>query len=59
MKEISMEEYLAMEKEWMAKQRVNSFSEKLWYLAEEDEEEESYVFDMNEFPAIQVHNSLS
>ncbi|GJT21116.1 hypothetical protein Tco_0891053, partial [Tanacetum coccineum] len=30
MKEISMEEYLAMEKEWMAKQRVNSFSEKLY-----------------------------
>ncbi|GJT35142.1 hypothetical protein Tco_0925561 [Tanacetum coccineum] len=41
------------------KQRVNSLYEELWYLVEEDEEEESYVFDINEFLAIQVHNSLS
>ncbi|GKF60593.1 hypothetical protein Tco_0177379, partial [Tanacetum coccineum] len=59
MKEITMEEYLALEKEWMGKQRMNLFSEKLWYLVEEDEEEESYVFDMNRFPAIKVRNSPS
>ncbi|GJS35374.1 hypothetical protein Tco_0533756 [Tanacetum coccineum] len=54
-----MEEYLAIENEWMAKQRVNSFSKKLWYLTKEDEEEESYVLDMNEFPAIQIRKNLS
>ncbi|GJY08148.1 hypothetical protein Tco_0375202 [Tanacetum coccineum] len=59
MKEITIKEYLAMEMDWMAKQKMNSSSEKLWYLAEEDEEEESYVFDMNEFPAIQFRGSLS
>ncbi|GJU36220.1 hypothetical protein Tco_1184574 [Tanacetum coccineum] len=38
---------------------MNSSLEKLWYLADEDDEEETYVFDMNEFSAIQIHNYLS
>ncbi|GJV23244.1 hypothetical protein Tco_1375939 [Tanacetum coccineum] len=43
----------------MAKQSMNSYFEKLWYLADEDDEEETYVFDMNEFTAIQILNNLS
>nr|GEX46508.1 hypothetical protein [Tanacetum cinerariifolium] len=43
----------------MAKQSMDSSSEKLWYLADEDDEKETFVFDMNEFPAIQIHNNLS
>ncbi|GKE06267.1 hypothetical protein Tco_1398285 [Tanacetum coccineum] len=38
---------------------MNSSFEKLWYFADEDDEEETYVFDMNEFPSIQIHNNLS
>ncbi|GKA60275.1 hypothetical protein Tco_0759682 [Tanacetum coccineum] len=38
---------------------MNSSLEKLWYLADEDDEEETYVFDMNEFLSIQIHNNLS
>ncbi|GJZ05226.1 hypothetical protein Tco_0538501 [Tanacetum coccineum] len=59
MKEIKIKEYLAMEIEWMAKQKMNSSSKKLWHLAEEDEKEESYIFDMNEFPTIQLGGNLS
>ncbi|GJW08182.1 hypothetical protein Tco_1570605 [Tanacetum coccineum] len=43
----------------MGKQSTDSSLEKLWYLADEDDEEENYVFDMNEFLAIQIHNNLS
>nr|GEY04860.1 hypothetical protein [Tanacetum cinerariifolium] len=38
---------------------MNSSLEKLWYLANEDDEAETYMFDMNEFPFIQIHNNLS
>ncbi|GJS82930.1 hypothetical protein Tco_0749471 [Tanacetum coccineum] len=48
-----------MEDKKIAKQSMNSSLEKLWYLADEDDEEETYVFDMNEFSAIQIHNYLS
>ncbi|GJQ93716.1 hypothetical protein Tco_0004855 [Tanacetum coccineum] len=48
-----------MEDKKMVKQSMDSSYEKLWYLADEDDEEETYVFDMNEFPAIQIHNNLS
>ncbi|GJZ09933.1 hypothetical protein Tco_0544216 [Tanacetum coccineum] len=58
-KEIIIEEYFTMEDKKMAKQSMDSSYEKLWYLADEDDEEETYVFDMNEFPAIQIHNNLS
>ncbi|GJZ01516.1 hypothetical protein Tco_0519477 [Tanacetum coccineum] len=57
--EITIEEYLAMEDKKMAKQSMDSSLEKLWYLADKDDEEENYVFDMNEFLAIQIHNNLS
>ncbi|GJZ48308.1 hypothetical protein Tco_0602140, partial [Tanacetum coccineum] len=43
MEGITIEEYLAMEERKMAKQSVNSSFDKLWYLADEDEEEESYL----------------
>ncbi|GJW80964.1 hypothetical protein Tco_0144939 [Tanacetum coccineum] len=56
---ITIEEYLAMENKKMAKQSMNLSFEKLWYLADEDDEKETYVFDMNEFLAIQIHNNLS
>ncbi|GKD95749.1 hypothetical protein Tco_1379646 [Tanacetum coccineum] len=59
MKGITIEEYLAMKDKKMAKQSMNSYFEKLWYLADEDDEEETYVFDMNEFTAIQILNNLS
>ncbi|GJS71238.1 hypothetical protein Tco_0704079 [Tanacetum coccineum] len=42
----------------MAKQFMNSSFEKLWYLANEDDEEETYLFDINEFLAIQIHSSI-
>ncbi|GJX94210.1 hypothetical protein Tco_0348796 [Tanacetum coccineum] len=48
-----------MEDKKMAKQCMNSSFEKLWYLAAEDDKEETYVFDMNKFSAIQIHNNLS
>ncbi|GKD25825.1 hypothetical protein Tco_1232039 [Tanacetum coccineum] len=48
-----------MEDKNIAKQSMNSSFEKLLYLADEDDEEETYVLDMNEFPAIQIHNNLS
>ncbi|GKB04580.1 hypothetical protein Tco_0832723 [Tanacetum coccineum] len=48
-----------MEDKKMAKQSMDSSLEKLWYLADEDDEEENYVFDLNEFPAIQIHSKLS
>nr|GEU87213.1 flowering locus T-like protein [Tanacetum cinerariifolium] len=38
---------------------MNSSLEKLWYLANEDDDAETYMFDMNEFPFIQIHNNLS
>nr|GEV09946.1 retrovirus-related Pol polyprotein from transposon TNT 1-94 [Tanacetum cinerariifolium] len=38
---------------------MNLSFEKLWYLEDEDDEEETYVVDMNEFLAIQIHNYLS
>nr|GEW23327.1 hypothetical protein [Tanacetum cinerariifolium] len=47
-----------MEDKKMEKQGMNSFLEKLWYLADEDDEEETYVFDMNEFLAIQKGMAL-
>ncbi|GJY01145.1 hypothetical protein Tco_0359297 [Tanacetum coccineum] len=56
---ITIEEYLAIEDKKIAKQSMNSSFEKLWYLADEDDEEETYVFDMNKFSAIQIHNNLS
>ncbi|GJT83403.1 hypothetical protein Tco_1057745 [Tanacetum coccineum] len=59
MEEITIEEYLAMEDKKMAKQSMNSSLEKLWYLADEDDEVETYMFVMNEFSAIQIHNNLS
>nr|GEU42073.1 hypothetical protein [Tanacetum cinerariifolium] len=59
MEEIMIEEYLAMEDKKMAKQSINSSFKKLWYLVDEDDEEGTYVFDINEFPAIQIHNNLS
>ncbi|GKC98837.1 hypothetical protein Tco_1169112, partial [Tanacetum coccineum] len=40
MEGITIEEYLAMEERKMAKQSVNLSFDKLWYLADEDEEEE-------------------
>nr|GEU55984.1 zf-BED domain-containing protein [Tanacetum cinerariifolium] len=48
-----------MEDKKMAKQSMDSSLEKLWYLAYKDDEEETYVFNMNEFPSIQIHNNLS
>nr|GEU91193.1 zf-BED domain-containing protein [Tanacetum cinerariifolium] len=57
-KEIIIEEYLVEDKK-IAKQSMDSSLEKLWYLVDEDDEEETYVFDMNEFLAIQIHNDLS
>ncbi|GJY31808.1 hypothetical protein Tco_0415303 [Tanacetum coccineum] len=59
MKGITINEYLAMEDKKMAKQCMNSSFEKLWYLADEDDEEETYLFDMNEFLAIQIHSNVS
>ncbi|GKB40252.1 hypothetical protein Tco_0885194 [Tanacetum coccineum] len=47
-----------MEDKKMAKQFMNSSFEKLWYLANEDDEEETYLFDINEFLAIQIHSSI-
>ncbi|GKE96218.1 hypothetical protein Tco_1581073 [Tanacetum coccineum] len=43
----------------MGKQSMNSSFEKLWYLIDEYDEDETYEFDMNEFPAIQIHNNFS
>ncbi|GJX09684.1 hypothetical protein Tco_0199543 [Tanacetum coccineum] len=48
-----------MEDKKMAKQSMDSSLEKLWYLADEDDEDETYVFDLNEFLAIQIHSKLS
>ncbi|GJZ32254.1 hypothetical protein Tco_0577690 [Tanacetum coccineum] len=48
-----------MEDKKMVKQSMDLSLEKLWYLADEDEEEETYVFDINEFSAIQIHNNFS
>ncbi|GJZ32361.1 hypothetical protein Tco_0577797 [Tanacetum coccineum] len=48
-----------MEDKKMAKQSMDSSLGMLWYLAGEDDEEETYVFDMNEFPAIQIRNNFS
>ncbi|GKB23506.1 hypothetical protein Tco_0862907 [Tanacetum coccineum] len=59
MEGITIDEYLAMEDKKMAKQSMNSSFKKLWYLADEDDEEETYVFVMNEFSTIQIHNNLS
>ncbi|GKC25390.1 hypothetical protein Tco_1027540, partial [Tanacetum coccineum] len=59
MKEMRIEEYLAMEEKGMGKQSTNSSFEKLWYLIDEYDEDETYEFDMNEFPAIQIHNNFS
>ncbi|GKC15663.1 hypothetical protein Tco_1012445, partial [Tanacetum coccineum] len=56
---ITIDEYLAMEDKKMAKQSMNSSFKKLWYLVDEDDEEETYVFVMNEFSTIQIHNNLS
>ncbi|GJS20039.1 hypothetical protein Tco_0448671 [Tanacetum coccineum] len=47
-----------MDNKKMAKS-MDSSLEKLWYFVDEDDEEKTYVFDMNEFPAIQIHNNLS
>ncbi|GKB34421.1 hypothetical protein Tco_0879363 [Tanacetum coccineum] len=58
-KRITIDEYLAMKDKKMAKQCMNSSLEKLWCLADEDDEEESYTFDTHEFPAIQIHDNLS
>ncbi|GKD73315.1 hypothetical protein Tco_1331597, partial [Tanacetum coccineum] len=51
-KEIVIEEYLAMKDKKMAKQSMDSSLEKLWYFVDEDDEEKTYVFDMNEFPRL-------
>ncbi|GJT25293.1 hypothetical protein Tco_0895230 [Tanacetum coccineum] len=56
---ITIKEYLTIEDKKMEKQSMNSSFEKLWYLADEDDEEETYVFDMNEFPGIQIRKNLS
>nr|GEX04128.1 hypothetical protein [Tanacetum cinerariifolium] len=56
---ITIEEYLAIEDKKMTNQSMNSSLRKLWYLADEDDEEENNMFDMNEFLAIQTHNNLS
>ncbi|GJZ82519.1 hypothetical protein Tco_0647692 [Tanacetum coccineum] len=59
MERITIDEYLAMKDKKMAKQCLNSSFEKLWCLADEDDEEESYTFDTHEFLAIQIHDNLS
>ncbi|GJR84703.1 hypothetical protein Tco_0155488 [Tanacetum coccineum] len=59
MEGITIDEYLTIEDKKMAKQSMNSSFERLLYLADEDDEEETYVFDMNEFLTIQIHNNLS
>ncbi|GJT88507.1 hypothetical protein Tco_1070224 [Tanacetum coccineum] len=55
-----MDEYaFGIDDKKRAKQNMSSSFEKLWYLVDEHDEEETYVFNMNEFPATQIHNNLS
>ncbi|GJT99695.1 reverse transcriptase domain-containing protein [Tanacetum coccineum] len=55
MEGITIDEYLTIKDKKMAKRSMNSSFEKLWYLADEDDEEETYVeYKVFDLPKIDV-----
>lgn len=47
MKEITIEEYLAMEEKKVVMQNNEVPKGKIWYLTDDDDEDESYVLDFS------------